>query len=60
MGRPYPGIHGVARSYEQAPEAITLAERLRPDDSMVQTRDLLIYRVLGRIELHSPTSSKVC
>ena len=48
VGRPYPGIHGVARSYEQAREAITLAERLHPDDSMVQTRDLLIYRVLGR------------
>jgi len=48
VGRPYPGIHGVARSYEQAREAMTLAERLHPDDDMVQTRDLLIYRVLGR------------
>jgi sugar diacid utilization regulator len=48
VGRPYPGIHGVARSYEQAREAMTLAARLHPDDDMVQTRDLLIYRVLGR------------
>lgn len=48
VGRPYPGVHGVARSYEQAREAIHLAERLHPDDAMVQTRDLLIYRVLGR------------
>ncbi len=48
VGRPYPGIHGVARSYEQAREAITMAERLHPHDDMVQTRDLLIYRVLGR------------
>ena len=48
VGRPYPGIHGVARSYEEAREAMTLAERLHPDDDMVQTRDLLIYRVLGR------------
>ncbi len=48
VGRPYPGIHGVARSYEQAREAMGLAERLHPDDDMVQTRDLLIYRVLGR------------
>lgn len=48
VGRPYPGIHGVARSYEQAREAMTLAERLHPGDDLVQTRDLLIYRVLGR------------
>lgn len=48
VGRPYPGVHGVARSYEQAREAMTLAERLHPDDDMVQSRDLLIYRVLGR------------
>ena len=48
VGRPYPGAYGVARSYEQAREAITLAERLHPDDDMVPTRDLLIYRVLGR------------
>lgn len=48
VGRPYSGIHGVARSYEQAREAMTLAERLHPDKDMVPTRDLLIYRVLGR------------
>jgi len=48
VGRPYPGAYGVARSYEQAREAITLAERLHPDNDFVQTRDLLIYRVLGR------------
>lgn len=48
VGRPYPGAHGVARSYQQAREAITLAERLHPQADMVPTRDLLIYRVLGR------------
>jgi sugar diacid utilization regulator len=48
IGRPYPGAYGVARSYQQAREAITLAERLHPDLDMVRTRDLLIYRVLGR------------
>lgn len=48
VGRPYPGAYGVARSYEQAREAINLAERLHPDNDMVPTRDLLIYRVLGR------------
>lgn len=48
VGRPYPGAYGVARSYEQAREGISLAERLHPDNDMVHTRDLLIYRVLGR------------
>ena len=48
VGRPYPGAYGVARSYEEAREAITLAERLHPEADMVKTRDLLIYRVLGR------------
>ena len=38
----------MARSYEEAREAIALAERLHPHDDMVPTRDLLIYRVLGR------------
>lgn len=47
-GRPHPGAYGVARSYEQAREAIVLAQRLHPEKDMVQTRDLLIYRVLGR------------
>jgi sugar diacid utilization regulator len=48
VGRPYAGPYGVARSYQQAREALVLAERLHPDDDMVATRDLLIYRVLGR------------
>lgn len=48
LGRAYPGAYGVARSYQQAREAIALAERLHPDLDMVLTRDLLIYRVLGR------------
>ncbi len=48
VGRPYPGAYGVARSYEQAREGIVLVERLHPDRGMVPTRDLLIYRVLGR------------
>lgn len=48
VGRPYPGAYGVARSYQQAREAIHLTERLHPDAAMVPMRDLLIYRVLGR------------
>jgi sugar diacid utilization regulator len=48
VGRPYEGAHGVARSYQEAREAMSLVERLHPDADLVPTRDLLIYRVLGR------------
>lgn len=47
-GRPYPGAYGVARSYEEAREAISLAGRLRLDTRIVRTRDFLVYRVLVR------------
>jgi sugar diacid utilization regulator len=47
-GRPYPGAYGIARSYEEAREAIMLARRLHLSDEVVQARDLLLYRVLGR------------
>jgi len=48
VGRPHSGPYGVARSFQQAREAMDLAARLHPDDDMVPTRNLLIYRVLGR------------
>jgi sugar diacid utilization regulator len=48
VGRPYVGAHGVARSYQEAREAMALVERLHPEADLVPTRDLLIYRVLGR------------
>jgi sugar diacid utilization regulator len=47
-GRPYPGAYGVARSYEEAREAISLAGRLRLDAPIVRARDFLVYRVLVR------------
>ncbi len=47
-GRAFPGAYGVARSYEEAREALTFAERLDPDADVVDSRDLLVYRVLGR------------
>lgn len=47
-GRPYPGAYGVARSYEEAREVLTLARRLNRDASTVLPHDLLLYRVLGR------------
>src|SRR3954449_7482045 len=47
-GRPFPGAYGVARSYEEALEALTFADRLGMDADVVHARDLLVYRVLGR------------
>jgi sugar diacid utilization regulator len=47
-GRPYPGAYGIARSYEEAREALLLGRRLHLDEHVVQARDLLVYRVLGR------------
>jgi sugar diacid utilization regulator len=47
-GRPYPGAYGVARSYEEARDAISLAGRLRLDAPIVRIRDFLVYRVLVR------------
>src|SRR3954471_9701191 len=47
-GRPFPGAYGIARSYEEALEALTFADRLGLDADVVHARDLLVYRVLGR------------
>jgi sugar diacid utilization regulator len=48
VGRPYPGLYGIARSYEEAREALTMAGRLQPDAPVVNAQDVLIYRVLLR------------
>lgn len=47
-GRPYPGAYGIARSYEEAREALGLAGRLSLDNTVVYARDLLVYRVVAR------------
>jgi sugar diacid utilization regulator len=47
-GRAFPGAYGVARSYEEALEALTFADRLGLGTDVVHARDLLVYRVLGR------------
>jgi sugar diacid utilization regulator len=47
-GRGFAGAYGVARSYEEALESLTLADRLGLDADVVHARDLLVYRVLGR------------
>ena len=47
-GRAFPGAYGIARSYEEAREALAIAGRLDLDADVVDARDLLVYRVLGR------------
>jgi DNA-binding PucR family transcriptional regulator len=48
VGRPHPGAYGIARSYEVAREGLTMARRMHLDRPVVETRDLLTYRVLAR------------
>ncbi|MFD2764961.1 PucR family transcriptional regulator [Micromonospora eburnea] len=48
VGRPHPGLYGIARSYEEAREALTTAQRLNADAPVIDARDLLVYRVLLR------------
>ncbi|SFP77504.1 transcriptional regulator, CdaR family [Geodermatophilus dictyosporus] len=47
-GRAFPGAFGVARSYEEALEAVVFADRLALTGDVVDARDLLVHRVLGR------------
>ena len=48
VGRTHPGLYGIARSYEEAREALTMAGRLHLDTPVVTAHDLLVYRVLLR------------
>jgi sugar diacid utilization regulator len=48
VGRPYPGSYGIARSYEEAREGLTMAMRLHLDTPLIQADQLLVYRVLLR------------
>jgi GGDEF-like domain/PucR C-terminal helix-turn-helix domain len=48
VGRAYAGAYGIARSYEEAREALQLADRLGVTAIVVYASDLLVYRVLGR------------
>jgi DNA-binding PucR family transcriptional regulator len=45
---PHVGAYGIARSYEEAREALTLGERLHLGTGALHGRDLLVYRVVGR------------
>jgi hypothetical protein len=48
VGRPYPGPSGVVRSYEEAAEALDIAERLGLPEPVANAADLLVYQVLLR------------
>jgi hypothetical protein len=48
VGRPYPGPSGVVRSYEEAVEALDVAERLGLPEPVASAADLLVYQVLLR------------
>jgi DNA-binding PucR family transcriptional regulator len=48
VGRPHAGAYGIARSYEEAREALALAQRLHWENDVVHASDLLVFRVLGR------------
>ncbi|MFD8386220.1 PucR family transcriptional regulator [Streptomyces sp. NPDC059679] len=48
IGRPHPGAGGVVHSYEEALNALDLADRLDIDDPVLRAADLLVYPVLTR------------
>jgi hypothetical protein len=48
VGRSYPGPSGVVRSYEEAVEALDVAQRLSLPERIARAADLLIYQVLLR------------
>jgi sugar diacid utilization regulator len=48
VGRAHPGAYGIARSYEEAREGLTMAGRMRLEGPIIETKDVLTYRVLAR------------
>lgn len=48
IGRAHPGAYGIARSYEEARDGLTMAARMKVDRPIIESRDLLTYRVLAR------------
>ncbi|MEW1758808.1 helix-turn-helix domain-containing protein [Streptomyces cyaneofuscatus] len=48
VGRPHPGAGGVVHSYEEALQALYLADRLDLADPVLHAADLLVYPVLMR------------
>lgn len=48
IGRAHPGVGGVVHSYEEALNALDLAERVHLDAPVLHAADLLVYPVLSR------------
>ncbi|MFI9542466.1 PucR family transcriptional regulator [Streptomyces sp. NPDC052016] len=48
IGRPHPGAGGVVHSYEEALNALDLADRLNLEEPVLRAADLLVYPVLTR------------
>jgi sugar diacid utilization regulator len=48
IGEPYAGPGGAVRSFEQARNALEIAERLDLPDRVLWARELLVYQVLAR------------
>lgn len=48
IGRPHPGPGGVVHSYEEALNALDLAERMNLDEPVLRAADLLVFPVLTR------------
>ncbi|WP_405905282.1 MULTISPECIES: PucR family transcriptional regulator [unclassified Streptomyces] len=48
IGRPHLGAGGVVHSYEEALNALDLADRLELDEPVLRAADLLVYPVLTR------------
>ncbi|MCY0933147.1 PucR family transcriptional regulator [Streptomyces sp. H34-S4] len=48
IGRPQPGTGGVVHSYEEALNALDLAERMNLDDPVLRAAELLVFPVLTR------------
>ena len=48
IGRPHPGAGGVVHSYEEALNALDLADRLQLPEPVLRAADLLVYPVLTR------------
>ncbi|MGA4843331.1 PucR family transcriptional regulator [Streptomyces sp. G45] len=48
IGRPQPGAGGVVQSYEEALNALDIADRLELEDPVLRAADLLVFPVLTR------------
>ncbi|GAA0549040.1 helix-turn-helix domain-containing protein [Saccharopolyspora spinosporotrichia] len=48
VGRGYAGSYGIARSYEEARDTLTMASTMHLDSPVIYAEELLVYRVLFR------------